>query len=107
MIGRAVWLVQSELRSMLLLATGHSSDWGQMEMEEGENPSSAKPEPGLLRFLSFPLRYLSAFLAFLYSLDMPQYVPSSTLDTVQKQLKWTRIWGSQSCTTRQSLVQTI
>lgn len=36
-----------------------------------------------------------------------QYVPFSTLDTVQKQLKQTRIWGSQYCTTCQNLAQTI
>lgn len=39
--GCAVWLVESELRSMMLLATGHSNDQGLDGDVQGQDPATA------------------------------------------------------------------
>lgn len=60
--------------------------------------------------LPFKVSLIFCFFFFLPSWVLTShsvFVSSPTLDTVQKQLKCTRIWGSQSCTTHQSFAQTI
>lgn len=40
-VGYTVWLVESELRSMMLLATGHSNDQGLDGDVQGQDPATA------------------------------------------------------------------